>query len=314
MTSAELRQRFLDYFAARGHAVVPSAPLVPKSDPTLLFTNAGMVPFKAVFLGEEERPYTRAVSAQKCVRAGGKHSDLENVGRTSRHHTFFEMLGNFSFGDYFKQEAIAYAWEFLTEVVKLPPDRLWVTIYRDDEEAYRLWRETTPIAAERIMRFGEKDNFWSMGDTGPCGPCSEIHFDQGPGVPGDPVPNGAGDRVIEVWNLVFMQFEQSADGRRVPLPKPSIDTGLGLERIAMPRHGREGFNRLRGRPWWVRASSLRASVGWFLRGWFCSGRENRDRRCTSSSPARCGSASGCAISIRRWRSSAKGSFSARWRS
>ncbi len=237
MTSAELRQRFLDYFAARGHAVVPSAPLVPKSDPTLLFTNAGMVPFKAVFLGEEERPYTRAVSAQKCVRAGGKHSDLENVGRTSRHHTFFEMLGNFSFGDYFKQEAIAYAWEFLTEVVKLPPDRLWVTIYRDDEEAYRLWRETTPIAAERIMRFGEKDNFWSMGDTGPCGPCSEIHFDQGPGVPGDPVPNGAGDRVIEVWNLVFMQYNRGADGKLTPLPKPSIDTGMGLERLAAVAQG-----------------------------------------------------------------------------
>jgi alanyl-tRNA synthetase len=232
VTSAELRQRFLDYFAERGHAVVPSAPLVPKSDPTLLFTNAGMVPFKGVFLGEEERPYCRAVSAQKCVRAGGKHSDLENVGRTSRHHTFFEMLGNFSFGDYFKKEAIAYAWEFLTEVVKLPRERLWVTIYRDDEEAFRLWREITPMAAERIMRFGEKDNFWSMGDTGPCGPCSEIHYDQGPRVPGDPVPNGAGDRVIEVWNLVFMQFNRGADGKLTPLPKPSIDTGMGLERLA----------------------------------------------------------------------------------
>ncbi|MBI5379744.1 MAG: alanine--tRNA ligase, partial [Nitrospirae bacterium] len=237
MTSVELRQRFLDYFAARGHAVVPSAPLVPKSDPTLLFTNAGMVPFKGVFLGEEERPYTRAVSAQKCVRAGGKHSDLENVGRTSRHHTFFEMLGNFSFGDYFKKEAIAYAWEFLTKEVKLPTDRLWVTIYRDDEEAFRLWRELTPMAADRIVRFGEKDNFWSMGDTGPCGPCSEIHFDQGPGVPGDPVPNGAGDRVIEVWNLVFMQYNRGADGKLTPLPKPSIDTGMGLERLAAVAQG-----------------------------------------------------------------------------
>ncbi|MEK6815433.1 MAG: alanine--tRNA ligase [Nitrospirota bacterium] len=240
MTSADLREAFLAFFESKGHARVPSGSLIPRQDPTLFFTNAGMVPFKAVFLGEESRPYARAASCQKCIRAGGKHNDLENVGRTLRHHTFFEMLGNFSFGDYFKREAIAFAWEFLTRVVNLPVERLWVTIYEKDDEAERLWRELTPIPAGRIMRFGEKDNFWSMGETGPCGPCSEIHYDQGPDVPGDDVPNGEGDRIMEIWNLVFMQFNRDGKGILTPLPKPSIDTGMGLERLASVVQGVHG--------------------------------------------------------------------------
>jgi alanyl-tRNA synthetase len=233
----EIRQSFIDYFKQRGHTPVPSSSLIPQADPTLLFTNAGMNQFKRVFLGDEARPYRRAVSSQKCVRAGGKHNDLENVGHTSRHHTFFEMLGNFSFGDYFKEDAIHFGWDYLTKVVGLPKDRLWVTIFREDEEAFELWKRIG-VPTARIMRFDEKDNFWQMGETGPCGPCSEIHFDQGPAVPGDDVPNGAGDRVIEIWNLVFMQYNQNEHRQRLPLPKPSIDTGMGLERLAAVVQGK----------------------------------------------------------------------------
>ena len=236
-TANELRQSFLDYFHGNGHAIVPSASLIPQADPTLLFTNAGMVQFKGVFLGEEQREYSRAVSSQKCIRAGGKHNDLENVGYTARHHTFFEMLGNFSFGDYFKEEAIHFGWQYLTEVMKLPKDRLWVTIFREDDEAAALW-EKIGVPPSRIMRCGEKDNFWQMAETGPCGPCSEIHYDQGPSVPGDAVPNGAGDRVMEIWNLVFMQDNRDARGTLTPLPRPSIDTGMGLERIAAVLQGK----------------------------------------------------------------------------
>jgi alanyl-tRNA synthetase len=235
-TAEALRQGFIEYFKSLGHQPVPSASLIPQADPTLLFTNAGMNQFKRVFLGEEERPYTRAVTVQKCVRAGGKHNDLENVGYTTRHHTFFEMLGNFSFGDYFKAEAIRFAWDFLTHTVGLPPERLWVTVFREDDEAYRLWTQVG-VPASRILRFGEKDNFWQMAETGPCGPCSEIHFDQGPSVPGEAVPNGQGDRVIEIWNLVFMQFDRDVTGKLHPLPKPSIDTGMGLERLAAVAQG-----------------------------------------------------------------------------
>ncbi|MFQ5520279.1 MAG: alanine--tRNA ligase [Candidatus Methylomirabilia bacterium] len=240
MTGHELRRRFLDYFAGSGHAVVRSSSLIPAQDPTLLFTNAGMVQFKAVFLGEERRDYLRAASSQKCVRAGGKHNDLEIVGRTARHHTFFEMLGNFSFGDYFKVEAIAYAWEFLTRELGLPRERLWATVFTDDDEAVALWRRVAGFSDDRILRLGEKDNFWAMGDTGPCGPCSEVHFHQGDHFPCE--EEGAGrrclgpacecDRWLEVWNLVFMQFNRDASGQLTPLPKPSIDTGMGLERIA----------------------------------------------------------------------------------
>jgi alanyl-tRNA synthetase len=237
-TSRDVRSTFLRYFEAKGHAVVPSSSLVPADDPTLLFTNAGMNQFKDVFLGRETRGYVRAASSQKCVRAGGKHNDLDNVGYTARHHTFFEMLGNFSFGDYFKTEAIDFAWELVTgrEWYGLEPARLWATVYRDDDEAAALWARYLP--KERIRRFGEKDNFWSMGETGPCGPCSELHFDQGPGVPGDDTPNGRGDRVMEIWNLVFMQFDRGADGRMTPLPKPSVDTGAGLERITAILEGK----------------------------------------------------------------------------
>ncbi|GKS58112.1 alanine--tRNA ligase [Nitrospira sp.] len=236
-TADELRQAFLRYFEGHGHRVVPSASLIPQADPTLLFTNAGMNQFKRVFLGEETRPYRRAASAQKCVRAGGKHNDLENVGYTARHHTFFEMLGNFSFGDYFKADAIRFGWEFLTREVGLARDRLWITVYKDDDEALDLWKRIG-VAESRILRFGEKDNFWQMGDTGPCGPCSEIHVDQGPSVPGDDRPNGDGDRVIEIWNLVFMQYNQNERGERQPLPKPSIDTGMGLERLVAVAQGK----------------------------------------------------------------------------
>lgn len=231
-TAQQLRHAFIQYFAERGHQDVPSSPLIPQADPTLLFTNAGMNQFKGVFLGEDSRPYKRAVTVQKCMRAGGKHNDLENVGYTGRHHTFFEMLGNFSFGDYFKREAIQYGWEFLTQIVELTKDRLWVTIFRDDDEAARIWEHEIGVSPSRIMRCNEKDNFWQMGETGPCGPCSEIHYDQGPGVPGDDIPNGAGDRVMEIWNLVFMQYNRDGKGTLTPLPKPSIDTGMGLERLA----------------------------------------------------------------------------------
>ena len=234
MKSAEIRQKFLDFFAARDHEVVSSSPLVPGNDPTLLFTNAGMVQFKDTFLGEEKRSYNRATTSQRCVRAGGKHNDLENVGYTARHHTFFEMLGNFSFGDYFKREAIQYAWEFLTVDLGLPAEKLWVTVFEDDDDAAALWLDEMNIDPDRFTRMGEKDNFWAMGDTGPCGPCSEIFYDHGPDVEGGPPgsPDEDGDRYVEIWNLVFMQFERKVDGSMVPLPKPSVDTGAGLERLA----------------------------------------------------------------------------------
>lgn len=234
MKSSEIRQKFLDFFAARGHEVVQSSSLVPGNDPTLLFTNAGMVPFKDVFLGLESRPYTRATSSQRCVRAGGKHNDLENVGYTARHHTFFEMLGNFSFGDYFKRDAIGYAWEFLTQVLKLPVERLWVTVYQDDDEAADIWLKEIGVSKERFSRCGDDDNFWSMGDTGPCGPCTEIFYDHGADIPGGPpgTPEADGDRYIEIWNLVFMQYNRDKEGCLHSLPKPSVDTGMGLERIA----------------------------------------------------------------------------------
>ncbi|MEY2696320.1 MAG: hypothetical protein RL333_458 [Pseudomonadota bacterium] len=234
MTSAELRQLFLDFFASRGHRTVASSQLIPANDPTLLFTNAGMVQFKDVFLGREERPYVRAVSSQRCVRAGGKHNDLENVGYTARHHTFFEMLGNFSFGDYFKKEAIEFAWEFLTVVLKIPASKLWVTVYDQDSEAERIWLEVIGVDPNRLTRIGTKDNFWSMGDTGPCGPCTEIFYDHGEHLPGGPpgTPDEDLGRYVEVWNLVFMQYDRAQDGTMTPLPKPSVDTGMGLERIA----------------------------------------------------------------------------------
>ncbi len=238
-SSAELRASFLDYFASHGHQVVPSSPLVPANDPTLLFTNAGMVQFKDVFLGRDKRPYHRAASSQRCVRAGGKHNDLENVGYTARHHTFFEMLGNFSFGDYFKHNAIRYAWEYLTEVLGIPPERLWVTVFQDDDEAAAIWLDEVGVDPNRFSRCGEKDNFWAMGDTGPCGPCSEIFYDHGPEVPGCPPgsPDADGDRYIEIWNLVFMQYDRDPSGKLTPLPKPSVDTGMGLERLAAVMQG-----------------------------------------------------------------------------
>ena len=234
MKSAEIRSQFLEYFQENGHTIVSSSPLIPGNDPTLLFTNAGMVQFKDVFTGEETRPYQRATTSQRCVRAGGKHNDLENVGYTARHHTFFEMLGNFSFGDYFKEDAIRFAWDFLTKRLGLPEERLWVTVHHSDQEAEDIWIQTIGVDPNRLSRLGDKDNFWSMGDTGPCGPCSEIFYDHGPDVPGGPPGSKDDDldRYIEIWNLVFMQFEQSADGTRTPLPKPSVDTGMGLERIA----------------------------------------------------------------------------------
>ena len=234
MNSAEIRQKFLTFFEKREHQIVSSSSLVPGNDPTLLFTNAGMVQFKDLFLGDEVRDYKRATSSQRCVRAGGKHNDLENVGYTARHHTFFEMLGNFSNGDYFKREAINYAWEFLTVELGLPADRLWVTVFNDDKEAEAIWLEEMKIDPTRFSRLGEKDNFWAMGDTGPCGPCSEIFYDHGEDVPGGPPgsPDEDGDRYIEIWNLVFMQFERKADGSMTDLPKPSVDTGAGLERLA----------------------------------------------------------------------------------
>ena len=238
-TSNELRRAFLDFFRVRDHEVVPSSPLVPGNDPTLLFTNSGMVQFKDVFLGADARSYRRAVTSQRCVRAGGKHNDLENVGYTARHHTFFEMLGNFSFGDYFKREAIAYAWEFLTREMGLPRSRMWITVFRDDDEAAEIWRRDVGIDPERIVRCGEQDNFWSMGDIGPCGPCSEVFYDHGPEVEGGPPgsPDEEGDRFVEIWNLVFMQFNRDADGNVSRLPKPSVDTGMGLERAAAVLQG-----------------------------------------------------------------------------
>jgi len=245
--SAELRQKFLDYFKANGHQVVASSSLVPGNDPTLLFTNAGMVQFKDVFLGRDKRDYTRATSSQRCVRAGGKHNDLENVGYTARHHTFFEMLGNFSFGDYFKQDAIRYAWEFLTREVGLPEDRLWVTVYAEDDEAADIWLKQIGVDENRFSRIGDKpggkqyesDNFWAMGDTGPCGPCTEIFYDHGEDIPGGPpgTPEEDGDRYIEIWNLVFMQYNRSSDGELHNLPAPSVDTGMGLERLAAIMQG-----------------------------------------------------------------------------
>ena len=239
LKAADVRSAFLEFFRERSHAVVPSSPLVPGNDPTLLFTNAGMVQFKDVFLGKDKRDYVRATTSQRCVRAGGKHNDLENVGYTARHHTFFEMLGNFSFGDYFKRDAIRFAWDFLTGTMKLDPKRLWVTVYREDEEAAKIWLEEVGVPKERFSRMGEKSNFWAMGDTGPCGPCSEIFFDHGPEIPGGPPgsPDEDGDRYVEIWNLVFMQYDRSADGKLTPLPKPSVDTGMGLERIAAVMQG-----------------------------------------------------------------------------
>ena len=241
MKASEIRSQFLKFFEAKGHTVVASSPVVPGDDPTLLFTNAGMNQFKDVFLGFDKRPYQRAATAQKCIRAGGKHNDLENVGYTARHHTFFEMLGNFSFGDYFKKDAIRYAWELLTEVFKLPAEKLWVTVYAEDDEAYDIWHKTVGVPAERIVRIGDNkgaryasDNFWMMGDTGPCGPCTEIFYDHGPEVPGGPPgsPDEDGDRYIEIWNNVFMQFNRDEAGVMHKLPKPSVDTGMGLERLA----------------------------------------------------------------------------------
>src|SRR6187551_2194398 len=244
MSAADVRRAFLEFFQKHGHTVVPSASLVPGNNPTLLFTNAGMVQFKDCFLGKDKRDYVRAVSSQRCVRAGGKHNDLENVGYTARHHTFFEMLGNFSFGDYFKKDAIRFAWEFVTGTLKIDPKRLMVTVHESDDEAYDLWHKMIGLAAEKIVRIGNKpdgtsDNFWQMGDTGPCGPCSEIFFDHGPKIPGGPPgsPDADGDRWVEIWNLVFMQFDRSADGKLTPLPKPSVDTGAGLERVSAVMQG-----------------------------------------------------------------------------
>src|SRR5476649_1381502 len=241
MSASEVRRAFLDYFREHGHTIVESSSLVPQNDPTLLFTNAGMVQFKDVFLAKDKRPYVRATSSQRCVRAGGKHNDLENVGYTARHHTFFEMLGNFSFGDYFKRDAIRFAWELLTGVYGLSKDKLWVTVYHEDDEAYDIWAKEIGVPAKRIVRVGDNkgakyasDNFWQMAETGPCGPCSEIFYDHGPEVAGGPPgsPDADGDRYIEIWNLVFMQFDRDERGVLTPLPKPCVDTGMGLERVA----------------------------------------------------------------------------------
>ena len=234
MKAKQVRKTYIDYFMSKGHELVDSDSLVPQNDPSLLFTNAGMVPFKDVLLGVEKRPYTRAVSSQRCLRVGGKHNDLENVGYTARHHTFFEMLGNFSFGDYFKKETIAFAWELLTENYSIPADKLWITVFKDDDESETIWREDIGVPAERISRLDEEDNFWTMGDTGPCGPCSEIYYDHGPEIEGSPPAIGSdpGDRFVEIWNLVFTQFDRSQDGSLSPLPSPCVDTGLGLERMA----------------------------------------------------------------------------------
>jgi len=239
MTSAELRTAFLEFFHQRGHSIEPSSSLIPVNDPTLLFTNAGMVQFKDIFLGREQRDFNKAVTSQRCVRAGGKHNDLENVGYTARHHTFFEMLGNFSFGDYFKKDAIHFAWDFLTKELEIPPEKLWVTVFEEDAEAEAIWLQDIGISPTRFSKIGAKDNFWSMGDVGPCGPCTEIFYDHGSDIPGGPpgTPEEEGDRYIEVWNLVFMQYDRAADGTLTPLPKPSVDTGMGLERISAVLQG-----------------------------------------------------------------------------
>ena len=239
MKTNEIRQSFLDFFESKNHEIVPSSALVPSNDETLLFTNAGMVQFKDVFLGTDKKSYKRASTSQRCIRAGGKHNDLENVGYTLRHHTFFEMLGNFSFGDYFKEEAIEFAWEFLTEVLKLDKNKLWITVYKDDDEAEEIWINNIGIDPKRIARLGDEDNFWSMGDTGPCGPCSEIFYDHGDHIEGTPpgADGDEGDRFVEIWNLVFMQFNRDESGDMEPLPKPSVDTGMGLERIAAVMQG-----------------------------------------------------------------------------
>ena len=244
MKSAEIRAKFLEFFQERGHAVVASSPLVPANDPTLLFTNSGIVQFKDVFLGRETRAYTRATTSQRSLRAGGKHNDLENVGYTARHHTFFEMLGNFSFGDYFKRDAIRFAWDLLTQVYKLPPEKLWITVHQTDDEAHDVWTREIGVPRDRCIRIGDNpgggsDNFWQMADTGPCGPCSEIFYDHGPGIAGGPPgsSDADGDRYVEIWNLVFMQFNRDEAGKLHPLPKPSVDTGMGLERIAAVLQG-----------------------------------------------------------------------------
>ena len=239
MHSSELRQLFLDFFESKNHQIVDSGSLIPDNDPTLLFTNAGMVQFKDALAQREDRGYVRAASCQRCVRAGGKHNDLENVGYTERHHTFFEMLGNFSFGDYFKRDAIQYAWEFLTEVLKIAPEKLWITVHEDDKEAEDIWLNEIGADSERLSRLGDEENFWTMGDTGPCGPSSEIFYDHGPTVAGGPPgsPDDDLDRYVEVWNLVFTQFDRSADGTLTPLPKPCVDTGMGLERLAAVMQG-----------------------------------------------------------------------------
>src|SRR3984885_3316499 len=233
VSSNDIRATFLDYFARNGHEVVDSSPLVPRNDPTLMFTNAGMVQFKNVFTGQEHRPYVRATTAQKCVRAGGKHNDLDNVGYPARHHTFFEMLGNFSFGDYFKEAAIPYAWELLTKDFGVDKSRLLVTVFHEDDDAAAIWKKVAGLPDDRIIRISTSDNFWRMGDTGPCAPCSEIFYDHGPEIPGGPPgsPDEDGDRFIEIWNLVFMQFDRAADGTLAPLPVPCVDTGMGLERL-----------------------------------------------------------------------------------
>lgn len=238
-TLADIRSTYLNYFTSKGHTQVESSPLVPRNDPTLMFTNSGMVQFKNVFTGAEKRPYTRATTAQKSVRAGGKHNDLENVGYTARHHTFFEMLGNFSFGDYFKPEAIEFAWELISKHFALPKDKLLVTVYHEDEQAAQLWKKIAGFSDDKIIRIKTDDNFWRMGDVGPCGPCSEIFIDQGDKLQGGPPgsPNEDGDRFLEFWNLVFMQFEEQPGGKRVALPKPSVDTGMGLERMAAIMQG-----------------------------------------------------------------------------
>src|SRR6202166_2714098 len=237
---SDIRSNFLQFFAKNGHNVVPSSSLVPRNDPTLMFTNAGMVQFKNVFTGVEKRPYNRATTAQKCVRAGGKHNDLDNVGYTARHHTFFEMLGNFSFGDYFKEAAIPYAWELLTKDFGVDKSRLLVTVFSEDDEAAAIWKKVAGLPDERIIRIATSDNFWRMGDTGPCGPCSEIFYDHGPSIPGGPPgsPDEDGDRFVGIWNLVFMQYEEGPPGTRIALPRPSIDTGLGLERFAAILQGK----------------------------------------------------------------------------
>ena len=239
MLTSEIRAKFLEYFAKHDHEIVDSSPLVPLNDETLLFTNAGMVQFKDVFLGTDKRPYQRATTSQRCIRAGGKHNDLENVGYTLRHHTFFEMLGNFSFGDYFKEHAIELAWNFLTQELGLEKDKLWISVFREDDEAAEIWSSKIGISPDRLVRLDEEDNFWSMGDTGPCGPCSEIYYDHGEQYEGTPpgAPGDDGDRFVEIWNLVFMQFNKDAAGDLTPLPKPSVDTGMGLERVTAVMQG-----------------------------------------------------------------------------